>query len=173
MKRLWNWPQGELIKFNSPDEVKTFFSKMTLDPEESELFGIKIKTTPEVVNDPIMDDYEYNVEVGGVYKSPVFDLNDFMSIEQQYVSKPSYAVHVEPENIVLDETVYSSFPCVAYIFIVDTHDRLGDVKMRFYNVKPISELQTINDVQDFEDKYFDKWEDNYKKLLELEKKRDL
>lgn len=166
MRTLWHWPEGELIRFDSEEDVKHFFSKMRIEPEEMEMFGIQIKS--DQINEW---DVEYRVEVyDEALTLPIFDYNPYMSEDRQMASYRRMSVYVEPDNIIVDKEVYSSYPCVAYCFMQSGYDRIGEVDIKVYRVEPLSEIKSPKYYQDKEEQFGEQWKANLDRAVENEEK---
>lgn len=164
MNILFDKPNGELLIFYKEAEVKEFWSRLGLEPEELKQYGVFVAFDE--------DSEEYVCDIIDAYVAPLFDTNPYLTRDEKCYSvqsnEPSYRV----DNLSLDKEVYCEYPMVGYVWIEDDFSRAGDQKIGVFNVQPLSELTSLKDMDEVIDKYHDTWLKNYNDRLEWEALRD-
>ena len=182
MKCKWDMPQGDMIRFDSEDDVKHFFAKLNISPESAGKYGISFRSRQ--MTDVELE--EYGIEYDEDYKedteiyicdekriptAPIFDKNKYVDIEKQGVVKGKTPVLVfDKDDIIVDKEYYSSYPCVAFMSLTSGFDRTGSTGTDVYVCYPINDMMTPKTIQDEEDKYIDTWISNTDKIIGYEKR---
>lgn len=175
---IWGLPEGEAFYIESKTDLVDLINKMGIsDPEMTEdVFGYSITTRqmsqeeldesgiefdPEYPEDTEM----YNVDKmeDEIYVAPIFRYNEFLEEEDQVLSKrPLYngsLFTVKEKNVVLNEDIYK-FPCFIYGNLQKSHDRTGSLEVRVWNVTPLSEINKVKEMTEFEEKSKNRWVEN-------------
>lgn len=178
MKIFWDTPHGELYNFNNKSELVTFLNKTQIHFEIESFsgdptHGISIRFVPE--NDDEFSDGEFAAEYikaphgESFYGLPIHNPNPYSTLEEQYASVVAYHYGiclVKEEDVSLDERW--KFPCNVFIWVEQTHDRMGTTNINLFSVWPVGSERTVSESQKYEDEHAEKQIERLNYFIELE-----
>lgn len=170
---FWDKPAGELLLFNSEEDVLQFFCKLNLSPEELEEYGV-------IPKDGLWDEDgnwrgnsteedNWGDIVQTRYTLPVFNKNIFFADSEESAYKATLKNMLHKRHLTLDKEIWKEFPCVAFIWLEDTYDRYGDVNIRLFEVQPLSEISTVESLIKHQERFQQVWIENHEKHCEWER----
>lgn len=168
----WGNPEGELFMFSTAEEVKKLFSKSSLSEYELDLIGIGVSPegSPSEEETCLSDE---ELEKGQEWIIlPIMRKNPYFTTENQCAShSKSWKRLLKPEDLVLDDEVWTEFPCVAYLNFSQEYDRIGKVSTLICKVTPLSQLLTTSMLEAEERKYKETWINKLQKTIDFEEER--
>lgn len=186
--KIWDKPCGEMILLNNKADLVELINKLGFEsPYMLEEFGIFIKKrqmtedelsdydmvfNPDCPEETLIYDCEHFETV--TMTLPMFNHNDYMEIERHFSHESQYettAFKIKENDIESLDEAYD-FPCMIYINL-SNGDFFNDVECKFWHVKSLKTVNTIQSLKEYEDKYSDNWISNHKEKIEFEKKKAL
>ena len=154
-------PVGQIYRFDTPDELKEFMHLIGTKSEDLGKFEMKFVEVEGREYDSCIDgfsfrsgEYEYSEEVQVLipkekeyFVCTLHDTNQFM--DEQYGHKDDLEDVVQADEIELTDYWNDKFPCVIYIHLESTFDRMGDVEFSIFHVQPLNTIPTVNTVNNF------------------------
>lgn len=159
----WEAPEGEIVIFHSEEDVKNFFCKLDIDPNDMEELGIILPLeNPLDIDSDYMSEYDGRLSV-----LPVFDED----CDNCYLTKRDGIVF-DMNKVTVNSDIYRDFPCIAYVHLSSSFDRFGPVKIKVAHVVPISEAHTVESLYQKEIEKYAEWNSKFEEYVKLEKARD-
>ena len=152
---FFNLPEGELIWFNSEYELKEFISynSQWFDYQNAwDSYGFTLQSLVD-----IGEEYQDELDICEYGEFPVYPVFDSMFDSMEYIE----STKVYPEDIILNEEVYSNFPMVGFIYFESTHDRMGDLKINIFHIDSVSKIPTVNTLKQKVQDNRQTWEDDF------------
>ena len=171
MKFISDKPIGSIYRFDTPDDLKKFISLIGVRSEELHEYEMEFQAIEGKEYDNYIDglsiscgeDSYSNEELVQVPKeqevfiTTVHDINEYT--EELYGHSTEISI-LEPEEIKLGSYWDCKFPCVIYVNIQGSFDRLGDLEIDVFHVQGLNKIPTADSLSAF-------IVDNASKQLEL------
>ena len=172
MKFISDKPIGNIYRFDTPEDLKKFISLIGVRSEELHKYDMKFQSIEGKEYDNYIDGLSMNygedsssdeelVQVPKeqeLFITAVHDVNEYL--DEQYGYSTVEGGILEPDEIRLGNYWDDKFPCVIYINIQSSFDRLGDVEFNVFHVQELNQIPTAESLSAFVN-------DNSSRQLEL------
>ena len=181
--RKWELPTGNLIRFDSKDELEYFIRQCNFSYDEV------LNCIPGVtceIDDPCEINLDYNDNDGAVTASqqieeipdeweckilnilPIFVNDDDYYLEHITANTRQQFTHII-KKIEVDTKIWQ-FPVIAYINFDGFSSRMGETTIQIFNIMPVNQIPTIESFKIKEQKFGDMWVNNLQNEIDLEQR---
>ena len=182
-ERKWELPTGNLIRFDSKDDLEYFIRQCNFSYDEV------LNCIPGVtceIDDPCEINLDYNDNDSTVTATqqieeipddwecktinilPIFVNDDDYYLEHMVANTRQQFTHII-KKIEIDTTVWQ-FPVIAYINFDESSSRMGETTIQIFNIMPVTQIPTIESFKIKEQKFGDMWVNNLQNEIELEQR---
>ena len=179
--RKWELPTGNLIRFDSKDDLEYFIRQCNFSYDEvlSCIPGVTCE-----IDDPCEINLDYNNEDETVTATqqiedipdeweckilnilPIFVNDDDYYLEHMVANTRQQFTHII-KKIEIDTNVWQ-FPVIAYINFDESSSRMGETAFQIFNIMPVTQIPTIKSFKIKEQKFGDIWVNNLQNEIDLE-----
>ena len=182
-ERKWELPTGNLIRFDSKDDLEYFIRQCNFSYDEV------LNCIPGVtceIDDPCEINLDHNDNDGTVTATqqiedipdkweckilnilPIFVNDDDYYLEHMVANTRQQFTHIL-KKIEIDTTVWQ-FPVIAYINFDESSSRMGETAFQIFNITPLNQIPTIESFKMKEQKFGDVWVKNLQNEIDLEQR---
>ncbi len=182
-ERKWELPTGNLIRFDSKDDLEYFIRQCNFSYDEV------LNCIPGVtceIDDPCEINLDYNDNDGAVTASqqikeipdeweckilnilPIFVNDDDYYLEHITANTRQQFTHII-KKIEVDTKIWQ-FPVIAYINFDGFSSRMGETTIQIFNIMPVNQIPTIESFKIKENKFGDMWVNNLQNEIDLEQR---
>jgi hypothetical protein len=182
-ERKWELPTGNLIRFDSKDDLEYFIRQCNFSYDEV------LNCIPGVtceIDDPCEINLDYNDNDGTATASqqieeiptdweckilnilPIFVNDDDYYLEHMTANTRQQFTHII-KKIEVDTKIWQ-FPVVAYINFDGFSSRMGETTIQIFNITPVNQIPTIESFKIKEQKFGDIWVNNLQNEIDLEQR---
>ena len=145
-------PNQDVYLFNSEDEVLEFFSYLDFKEEDIGYLGID------------EDSFYFTEDDEEIYKDVKLESHYLFDIHDSNVHSPfcesTYRIVKDfhknnRKPLKLNKSVWSSFPCIAYMWFSSTSDRLSVNHFKICHVIPVQDINTVSKTLSVVEQYKD------------------
>ena len=182
-ERKWELPTGNLIRFDSKDDLEYFIRQCNFSYDEV------LNCIPGVtceIDDPCEINLDYNDNDGAVTASqqieeipdeweckilnilPIFVNDDDYYLEHITANTRQQFTYII-KKIEVDTKIWQ-FPVIAYINFDGFSSRMGETTIQIFNIMPVNQIPTIESFKIKENKFGDMWVNNLQNEIDLEQR---
>ena len=182
-ERKWELPTGNLIRFDSKDDLEYFIRQCNFSYDEV------LNCIPGVtceIDDPCEILFDYNNEDKTITATqqieeipddweckilnilPIFANDDDYYLEHMTANTRQQFRHII-KKIEIDTNVWQ-FPVIAYINFDGFSSRQGETTIQIFNITPLNQIPTIESFKLKEQKFGDVWVKNLQREIDIEQR---